>query len=358
VEARPDLSQVALDGKSVPEVGFAPPAAADAAAFLAELARAVDRDLSTPDHAPATERAYAHDWDDFAAFCERHALESLPAAPQTLALYLKALETRRSRSPAGMRAGTVGLSLPTLRRRLAAIASRHATAGLETPTDHPLVRKLLRRYSRSRGTAVKKKEPLLIERLPALLMAMPGDLPAARDRALLLLGYAGAFRRSELVAVDVEQLRFSKQGLYVWIAAAKNDPRKKGRELYVPRIPAVSPSAQLCAVAALERWLGVVDATGPVFRTFDLRGKLTTQRLDPGDVARILRRRAIAGGVAGDFAGHSLRRGFITNAAKKKIPIESIKRVTGQRSSGIVLDYVAAATLDDDPPLLEIFDNG
>jgi len=355
VEARPADFQVVLVGQShAQEAGVPPSAAIDASAFLAELARAVDRDLSTPDHAPATERAYAHDWDDFAAFCGQHALEPLPAAPQTLALYLKALETRRSRSPAGIRAGTVGLSLPTLRRRLAAIASRHASASLETPTDHPLVRKLLRRYSRSRGTAAKKKEPLLVERLPALLMAMPDDLPATRDRALLLLGYAGAFRRAELVALDVEQLRFSTAGLYVWIAAAKNDPRKKGRELYVPRLPVGSQSATLCGVAALECWLGTAGASGPVFRTFDLRGRLTATRLDPGDVARILRRRAAAAGVAGDFAGHSLRRGFITNAAKKKIPIESIKRVTGQRSSGIVLDYVAAATLDDDPPLLEI----
>ncbi len=334
---------------------FEPPVVVGhASAFLAELARAVDRDLSTPDHAPATERAYAHDWDDFSTFCEQHALEPLPAAPQTLALYLKALETRRSHSPAGIRVGTVGLSLPTLRRRLAAIASRHASASLETPTDHPLVRKLLRRYSRNRGTAAKKKEPLLVERLPALLMGMPDDLAAARDWALLLLGYAGAFRRSELVALDVEHLRFSKAGLYVWIAAAKNDPRKKGRELYVPRLPAGSQNATLCAVAALECWLGTVGASGPVFRTFDLRGRLTDTRLDPGDVARILRRRAANAGVEGDFAGHSLRRGFITNAAKKKVPIESIKRVTGQRSSGIVLDYVAAATLDDDPPLLEI----
>jgi len=351
VEARSGDSHVIPGGLSGSELA-AP--AVDASAFLAELARAVDRDLSTPDHAPATERAYAHDWDDFATFCGRHALEPLPAAPQTLALYLKALETRRSRSPAGVRAGSVGLSLPTLRRRLAAIASRHATAGLETPTDHPLVRKLLRRYSRSRGTAVRKKDPLLIDRLPVLFMAMTEDLAAARDRALLLLGYAGAFRRSELVALDVEHLRFSKAGLYVWIAAAKNDPRKKGRELYVPRLPAASPSAALCAVVALERWLEAVGVAGPVFRTFDLRRRLTETRLDPGDVARILRRRAVAAGVAGDFAGHSLRRGFITNAAKKKIPIESIKRVTGQRSSGIVLDYVAAATLDDDPPLLEI----
>jgi integrase len=326
---------------------------------LAELARAVEQDLASPDLAASTERAYAHDWADFQQFCARHGLEALPAAPQTLALYLKSLETRRSRSPAALR-GTpaqlmgrpAGLALPTLRRRLAAIASRHTAAGRETPTDHPFVRRMLRRYARSRGTAVKKKDPLLIERLPSLLLGMSDDEPAVRDRALLLLGYAGAFRRSELVALDVEHLRFSKQGLYVWIAAAKNDPRKAGRELYVPRLPA--DKAELCAVAALERWLAVVGAAGAVFRTFDLRGRLTDNRLDAGDVARVVRRRAAAAGVAGDFAGHSLRRGFITNAAKKKVPIESIKRVTGQRSSGIVLDYVAAATLDDDPPLLEI----
>ncbi len=157
----PDVRSGVLKGP------FASQAAVDdAGVLLAELARAVDRDLSTPDHAPATERAYAHDWADFVAFCARHGLEPLPAAPQTLALYLKALETLRSRSPAGIRAGTVGLSLPTLRRRLAAIGSRHASAEVVTPTDHPLVRKLLRRYSRSRGTATQKKEPLLVEQLP------------------------------------------------------------------------------------------------------------------------------------------------------------------------------------------------
>jgi len=106
-------------------------------------------------------------------------------------------------------------------------------------------------------------------------------------------------------------------------------------------------------VAALERWLAFIGPAGPVFRTFDLRGQLTFMRLDSGDVARVLRRRATSVGVAGDFAGHSLRRGFITNAAKKKVPIENIKRVTGQPSSGIVLNYIAAATIDEEPPLLE-----
>lgn len=324
---------------------------------LEELARAVDEELRTPDHAPATARAYAHDWDDFCTFCTWHGLVALPAAPQTLALYLKALESRKSRSPAangnGKRSGAAGLAISTLRRRLAAIASQHTQAGHPTPTEHALVRRMLRRYARTRGTAAQKKDPVLVELLPALLAPIGGDAAGLRDRALILLGYAGAFRRAELVALDVEDLRFSKKGLYVWIAGAKNDPRRRGRELYVPRLP----NLELCAVAALERWLDVVGTSGPAFRTFDLRGQLTANRLDPGDVARILRRRAGAAGVDGDFAGHSLRRGFITNAAKKKIPVANIQRVTGQRSSRIVLDYVAAAAVDEEPPLLAIVDS-
>lgn len=198
---------------------------------------------------------------------------------------------------------------------------------------------------------MQKKAPLLFERLPALLLAMPVDeLAATRDRALLLLGYAVAFRRSELVALDVEDLRCSAAGMYVWIGAAKNDPRKHRRELYVQRLP----KAELCAVAALEAWLDAVASAGAVFRTFDLRGRLTVNRLDPGDVGRILSRRCAAAGVSGDFAGHLLCRGFITNAAKKKVPIESIKRVTGQRSSADVQDYAVSATLEEDPPLLAI----
>ncbi len=125
---------------------------------------------------------------------------------------------------------------------------------------------------------------------------MPVGLAACRDRALLLLGYAGAFRRSELVALDVVDLKFLAAGVYVWIAAAKNDPRKKGRELYVPRLP----KPEICPVLALERWLEVVGSEGSRVQDLDLRGALTATRLDPGDVARILRRRAAAAGVAGD----------------------------------------------------------
>ena len=148
-----------------------------------------------------------------------------------------------------------------------------------------------------------------------------GDDPAAhRDRALLLPGYAGAFRRSELGALDVENLKFSKRGLYVWIVAAKNDPHKKGRELYVPLLPAISTNVNLCQ----ETSRGLYDG-GP--RLPALRATLRGTLYGPGASRMPQRRRSQCG---------------------------SIKRVTGQRSNAIVLDHVAATTLDDEPPLLEI----
>jgi len=168
VETRKDALEVIRDGGyGALGPGIEPAAATnDVDAVLADLARAVDRDLSTPDLAPATERAYAHDWADFAAFCARHGLEALPAAPQTLALYLKSLETARSRAPSAYQRrppaeriyiGPVGLALPTLRRRLAAIAVRHTAAGHETPTDHPLVRRMLRRYAHPRDRGQEER---------------------------------------------------------------------------------------------------------------------------------------------------------------------------------------------------------
>jgi len=131
VEAQIDAQGGADDGTTLVAPATALSAIArEDARILAELARAVEDDLARPDLAASTERAYAHDWADFATFCRRHGLEALPAAPQTLALYLKSLETKKSQSPAGLRNGTPGLSVSTLRRRLAAIASKHATEKL------------------------------------------------------------------------------------------------------------------------------------------------------------------------------------------------------------------------------------
>ncbi len=189
-----------------------------------------------------------------------------------------------------------------------------------------------------------RRRILLIERLPALLLTMPEEgLAALRDRALRLLGYAGAFRRSELVAFDVEDLKFTAAGLYVWIAAAKNDPRKAIRV----RPPATGPKAELCAVVALERWLETIGSSGPLFRGFDLRGQVTEHRHDPGDVARILRSRAAAAGVAGDFAGQFAAARVHHERGEEEVPDREHQARDGAAIERGGAGLVAAATLDD-----------
>jgi len=301
--------------------------------------RAVEHDLATRDLAPATERAYAHDWADLAAFCVRHGLPPLPASPaDSRPLPQGLLESQPNRSPAGLAAGTVGLSLWTLRRRLEAIASCDATAGLETPTEHSLVRRLLRRYSRARGTAMRKKEPLLIEQLPAILMAMPDDELATRDWSLLLLGYAGAFRRSELGRLTSSSCGSRRRGATYGSRARRTTHERR----------AASSSYHACRQRRQRL------SSAPWRQSSAGLRSSGRQRRSSGRSICAVSGTAPHRRISGDFAGHSLRRGFITNAAKKKVPIENIKGVIGQQSSGIVLNYIAAATIDKEPPLLEI----
>jgi len=127
-------------------------------------------------------------------------------------------------------------------------------------------------------------------------MAMPDDELAMRDRALLLLGYAGAFRRSELVALDVERLRFSRTGCYAWISSAKNDPRKRGASSSSKGCQRRQSNRSFAPSRRSSAGLAIVGPTGPVFRTFDLSRRHTTTRLDSGDVPRVLRRRSLAAG--------------------------------------------------------------
>jgi len=248
------------------------------------------------------------------------------------------LESQPNRSPAGLAAGTVGLSLWTLRRRLEAIASCDATAGLETPTEHSLVRRLLRRYSRARGTAMRKKEPLLIEQLPAILMAMPDDELATRDWSLLLLGYAGAFRRSELGRLTSSSCGSRRRGATYGSRARRTTHERR----------AASSSYHACRQRRQRL------SSAPWRQSSAGLRSSGRQRRSSGRSICAVSGTAPHRRISGDFAGHSLRRGFITNAAKKKVPIENIKGVIGQQSSGIVLNYIAAATIDKEPPLLEI----
>jgi integrase len=296
----------------------------------------------------STRREYARDWADFERYCHSRNLPALPAEPQTVARYAATL------------AGT--LKIASIRRRMVAISQVHQQHNAPPPTAHQLVREVLTGIGNTHGSAVRQKEALTLDLLRAALLTLQRDrnaLKACRDRALLLLGFAGAFRRSELAALDVADLRFDRRGLIVTLRRSKTDQICAGREVAIPIVHVET----MCAVRATREWLNVSKVTeGAVFRTFSMprrRGEtsqLQTQRIDPKDVARLVQRVMRNAYIDGDFAAHSLRAGFVTSAAQKRIPEVDIQRVTGHRSIMTLRRYVRRATLFEDTPLTTILE--
>ena len=288
----------------------------------------------------ATQRAYAADLADFRAWCEAHGLSALPATSQTIALYLTSLADG-------------GRKVATIRRRLAAIADLHAQHGIENPAHAKAVREIIRGIARELGTAPHKKAALTTDGLRAALRTIDAacDLRAVRDRALLLVGFHGALRRSELAAIDVEDLRFERKGVVLTIRRSKTDQEAQGVEIGLPQHPdpAIDP------VRALRSWLDAAGIiSGPVFRSFSMRGELQDRRIDGRDVARILQRAAKDAGIDGDIGGHSLRAGFVTAAAKAGVSIDRIAAVSRHKSVPVLLGYVRRANVLEDAPQLAI----
>jgi integrase len=264
-------------------------------------------------HAPATRRAYAaalRDWDRWST---RHARQYLPALEHDVAEYLAAL------------AGT-GISVSSLMQRVAALAYAHRLAGLPSPTDAPAVRAVVSGARRVLGSRPDRKAPATVDALSDMLAQVPGDtLPGRRDRALLLLGFAGAFRRSELVAIDREHCTETDQGVLVFVPRSKSDQEGQGREVAILR------GTRLCPVQALHEWLLASDIVeGPVFRPISSTGVLGPRRLTGGTVARLVKRYAEAAGLDPEiYSGHSLRAGFATAALDRGASLDAVARQLG-----------------------------
>jgi integrase len=270
--------------------------------------------------APATLRAYRADWCDFESWCRTHGLTCLPAAPETVALYLA--ERADVLKPA------------TLTRRLAAIAKAHSAAGHDSPASlrHATVSEVLKGIRRTKGTAQTRKAPLLVNQLRAAVAGCRQDLLGLRDRALLLVGFAGAFRRSELVALDVADVAFTDDGLVVTIRRSKTDQEAEGRKIGIP----FGSRAVTCPVRVLRAWLDAAGILGgSVFRSVDRHGRLGTEQLAAG----------LAGLDPEAFAGHSLRSGLATSAAAAGASERSIMDQTGHRSVQMVRRYIRDGSL-------------
>ena len=315
----------------IDEVGLA-----EAEKWLYDQARAFLR----ASKAPSTLRAYSSDWAHFVAWCNGRGATSLPAGPETVALYLVALAATHRPS--------------TITRRLTSIAKAHAAAGHPNPatTDHIVVAETLQGIRRTLGTAQPGKTPLLTADLIQVLAHLSPGLSGLRDRALLLTGYTGGLRRSELAALSLEDLDWKNEGAVLTLRRSKTDQGGQGRQVAIPR----GAHAATCPVTALRLWIEAAGLeTGPLFREVDRHGRVGEARLHPDSVGAILKRAvARAGFDPAEFGGHSLRAGFATQAARNGATVFDIMRQTGHRSIATVSRYVRDAQIFRDAPAAKL----
>ena len=291
--------------------------ALDAAAGYAKASRSA-----------ATWRAYEADWKVFQGWCRAVKLDPLPAISHTVALFLAA-EAKLGRAP------------PTLGRRLAAIRLMHIGAKLPSPHDALEVAEVLRGIRREWKRPPAQKAPAIDEEIKRMVDAVePETLKGLRDRALLLLGFAGAFRRSELVALDAEHLTEREEGLSVLIASSKTDQEGQGQVVAIPRVE----GSPYCPVRAVTDWMVVAGITqGPVFRRLHRGDKVGRSRLSAPSVALVIKELAGKVGLeAGRYAGHSLRSGFLTSAARNRASIFKMADQSRHKSLDVLRAYVRA----------------
>ena len=338
-----EILETSGEGREEHRVAIAGSALAPAVATALEVAKS----LAGQSFADATLRAYAADWTDFAAWCRANGVTSLPAEPRFVAAYVAALANRVGRS--------------ALRRRLAAIAHRHRMAGQEFFAAHPTIRLTLRGVLRRYGVGRRPAAALTSVELRRLVASCGDDLVGARDRALLLIGFAGALRRSELVGIDHEHLQFSPatpkegtsrvSGLRILLPRSKGDPEGEGREIGI----GAGKRAGTCPIAALQDWLARSRLhLGPVFRGIDRWGGIGEGRLSTEAVRLILRRHAAAAGLvagAGErLSPHGLRAGFITEAYLAGARDEPIMEHTRHRDLKTMRGYIRRAKLIAESP--------
>jgi site-specific recombinase XerD len=277
-----------------------------------------------------TAKSYQSDWRAFEAWCQENHQSALPAVPEVVACYITACAMR-------------GLKVTTIRRHLAAINAGHKTQGFESPTRSAAVKGVMGGIQRTMGTPPESVDALLTEDITRIVTALPDTLQGHRDAALLLIGFAGAFRRSELVAFDVADLQLRTEGYLIRIRRSKTDQQGHGRWIGIP----YGERAETCPVLALQRWLTESGITeGAVFRGMNRHGQLASVRLSKRAIADIIKRSAEAAGLdPSRYSGHSLRSGHCTSAARAGVPERIIMQQTGHRSERMVRHYIQQSSV-------------
>lgn len=281
--------------------------------------------------ADSTKRAYVSDFRQFKDWCDARGICAMPASPEVVATYLSFVANS-------------GAKYATVSRRAAAINFAHISAGLDTPTKSNLVSGALKGIRRTVGIAPVKKAPATAKKLLEMVRYCPLTLQGKRDKALLLLGFAGAFRRSELVALEVSDIALEPAGMKVTIRKSKTDQEGKGQTI------AISRGEVFCPVVAVQEYLQAAGITeGAVFRPINKAGRAGSESLRAQSVADVVKTYATRAGFSpAEFAGHSLRAGFLTSAAEAGANIFKMVEVSRHRTFETVRGYVRSAELFKD----------
>jgi len=280
-----------------------------------------------------TLRAYKSDFKDFGAFCSRHGLNSLPTEPKIVSLYLTHLSKNSKFS--------------TLRRRLVSISMVHKLKGHYLDTKHPIIVENLMGIRRVKGSIQKGKKPILINHLKLIINSIneqkTNETKKLRNKSIILIGFGGGFRRTELISIDYEDLEFVPEGLKIILKKSKTDQFGEGMIKGLPYFD----DENYCPVSNLKKWLEISNInSGPIFRRFSKGSNLTNNRLTDQSVVLLIKEHLRLAGIENkNFAGHSLRSGFATVAADSGADERSIMAMTGHKTTQMVRRYIREANL-------------
>ena len=280
-----------------------------------------------------TLRAYKSDFKDFGSFCAKHGFDSMPSEPKVVSLYLTHLSANSK--------------ISTLRRRLVSIGVVHKLKGHYLDTKHPVIIENLMGIKRKKGSIQTGKKPILINHLKQIINVIDEQkiekIKKLRNKALILVGFSGGFRRTELISIDHEDLDFVEEGVKITLRKSKTDQFGEGQVKGLPYFT----NEKYCPVTSLKNWIYLSKIkTGPIFRRFAKGSILTGHRLTDQSVVLIIKECLKLAGIENqNYSGHSLRSGFATAAAESGADERSIMTMTGHKSTDMVRRYIKEANL-------------
>jgi site-specific recombinase XerD len=306
-----------------------------------EAIRDRGEDIRAAARAPRTLAAYHNDWQQLQAWASTlglllpdpdHLTEPVPVS--LLEAYL--LDRSNPETPA-----TVTPS--TLTRHLAAVKWWHRSAGLVSPTDHPALADVIAGIRRTETTTTRRVRPVYLEDLTAMVESQPEGTKGLRDSAMLLLGWWGAFRRSEVAGLNLTDLTDDPQGLLVNLRQTKTDQTGAGRQ-----VPLHYHPEPVCPVRGVRAWAAGLTDDGPLFRNVDRWGNTGSDRLSGQAIAMVVKASAARIGLdPAAFSGHSLRAGFVSECDRRGITTSAVRLVTGHQSDAMLSVYTRPTSLFD-----------